>query len=79
MNNNKKIAVTMNSMKVEAIKPINEPEAALRALRESLLLRISPRYAPTKGVIRIANGMGINIPATKPMVAPIIPYLLPPK
>lgn len=73
------MAVTKNSINVEANKPIKDPEAAFKAVRESTLFNISPIKAPRKGPIRIAKGTGIKIPATNPVVAPSIPALLPPR
>lgn len=66
-------------MKVEATKPKKEPKAALVAVRESLLLIISPIKAPPKAPRMIPKGIGIKIPTIKPTVAPIMPCLLPPK
>ncbi len=44
---------TTNFIKVEAKKPINEPNAALVAVLESALLSSSPINAPIKGPIII--------------------------
>lgn len=79
INKIRKASATKNSMKVEANRPIKEPKAAFEAFPEVLLLLISPRKAPKNAPNKIPKGMGINIPTINPMVAPIIPFLLPPK
>lgn len=59
--------------------PIKDPKAAFRADLELLLFMISPIKAPTKGPIITPKGIGAINPTTNPIVAPIIPALLPPK
>ena len=58
--------------------PRKEPKAAFPAVLESLRFINSPIKAPTKGPIKTAKGIGIKIPAIRPRLAPIIPFLLPP-
>ena len=69
---------TINFRNEEAIKPRNEPKAALSALSISLRWIISPISAPKKGPIIIPKGIGDNKPTTRPIVVPIIPDRLPP-
>ncbi len=45
----------------------------------SLLNNNSPINAPKMGPIIIPKGMGVNIPITRPIDAPKIPYLVAPK
>ena len=39
----------------------------------------SPINAPKIGPIKIPKGIGLNIPTTRPIDAPIMPYLVAPK
>ena len=68
----------MNLIKAEVKNPKKEPNAALMAVLELLLLSNSPTKAPKKGPIRIPPGIGEISPMIKPAVVPIIPYFDPP-
>lgn len=69
----------MNLIKVEAIKPRNDPNAALRALLNSALFKSSPINAPKNGPIIMPPGIGAIKPTIKPIDVPIIPAFVPPK
>ena len=60
------------------MNPIKVPIEAFTALPNFNYPVISPDRAPTKGPIILPSGPRINSPKSKPIVAPIIPFLVPP-
>ena len=66
-------------IKVEARNPIKTPIDDLIDFFKSLLNNNSPINAPRIGPIKIPKGIGVIIPITRPIDAPIIPYLVAPK
>lgn len=60
------------------MNPINVPTEAFIASPNFKFPNISADRAPIKGPISIPNGPTMNKPNSRPIVAPIIPFLVPP-